>query len=202
MADLPEMATGVPLGIVLPFAGDARIVPVGWILCDGRPLEIRHHPRLFAVLGTAWGGNRVQGFFNLPDLRGVFVRGVSGSTLRDPDAESRSSINPGGNVGNSVGSLQEQETKVHNHPLTENPHHHELTKGFQGHEGLGFNKDNRYSGGGADKFGLGGVLTIRAEPTTTGISIANSGGSETRPINAYVNWIIWAPEGPPAFVPE
>lgn len=43
-------------------------VPAGWALCDGQTLAIKEHPALFAILGSAHGGDgRLT--FALPDLR-------------------------------------------------------------------------------------------------------------------------------------
>lgn len=46
-----------------------------WMLCDGRELERSEYEDLFAAIGTAFGtGNNVT-TFNIPDCRGVSVRG-------------------------------------------------------------------------------------------------------------------------------
>lgn len=59
--------------ITWPAAGN---LPVGWLECDGRALSPADHPRLFAVIGTAYGGDGVDSF-NLPDLRGRVPLGRS-----------------------------------------------------------------------------------------------------------------------------
>ena len=41
----------------------------GWLLCDGTELLIANEPALFAVLGTAWGGDGITKF-RLPNLCG------------------------------------------------------------------------------------------------------------------------------------
>lgn len=57
-----------------PFIGQIMPVgfnfaPRGWALCDGQLLSISQNSALFALLGTAYGGDgRVT--FGLPDLRG------------------------------------------------------------------------------------------------------------------------------------
>lgn len=46
-----------------------RVVPSGWLPCDGRTLPINQNAALFSLLGTTYGGDgRVT--FALPDLRG------------------------------------------------------------------------------------------------------------------------------------
>ncbi|HET7301500.1 MAG TPA: tail fiber protein [Oleiagrimonas sp.] len=57
-----------------PFIGEIRLLPysfapLGWADCDGRQLSISENNALFALLGTAYGGNG-QTTFGLPDLRG------------------------------------------------------------------------------------------------------------------------------------
>ncbi len=61
----------------------------------------------------------MTGAVKLPDLRGLFLRGVSGSrndAWRDPDADGRKD-DAGNQVGNRVGSLQEDSLKSHTHPV-------------------------------------------------------------------------------------
>ena len=41
--------------------------PRGWMLCDGRSLEIAYYQALYSLLGTTFGGNSTS--FKLPDLR-------------------------------------------------------------------------------------------------------------------------------------
>lgn len=62
-------------GQIIPWPAAGNI-PVGWLECDGRMLNSAEYPRLFAVIGTAYGGDGV-GTFNLPDLRGRVPLGRS-----------------------------------------------------------------------------------------------------------------------------
>ncbi len=57
-----------------PFIGEIRTIgyswaPIGWALCNGQLLSIAEHAELFAVLGTAYGGDGIMNF-GVPDLRG------------------------------------------------------------------------------------------------------------------------------------
>lgn len=57
-----------------PFMSEIRIMafdfpPKGWARCDGQLLPINQNQALFALLGTAFGGNG-QTNFALPDFRG------------------------------------------------------------------------------------------------------------------------------------
>jgi|LakMenEpi03Aug12_release.lakeMendotaPanAssembly.Ray.scaffolds.fasta_scaffold00615_7 microcystin-dependent protein len=64
----------IPIGGVIPFAGDT--VPSGYLLCDGREVEISKYRTLYNVIGNAYGTPTI-GFetFKLPDLRGRFPLG-------------------------------------------------------------------------------------------------------------------------------
>ncbi|MCP4134199.1 MAG: tail fiber protein [bacterium] len=154
-----------PIGTVVPFAGPRTNIPDGWFLCNGDPKSRAGYPELFAAIGTAWGapdGNT----FNLPDLQGLFLRGVAAGSPEDPDRNSRAAIKTGGYGGDNVGSYQTDVIKSHKH-------------------------QNQYS-----------AVNNRSTPSggTNGASQFNDrrfdtdfnedGGSETRPVNAYVNYII------------
>jgi microcystin-dependent protein len=67
-----SVASAAFLGEVRLFAGSAT--PSGWAPCDGQLLSTRDHTRLFAVLGTTFGGDG-QNSFALPDLRGRVALG-------------------------------------------------------------------------------------------------------------------------------
>lgn len=70
-----QVAT-VPIGTVLPFAGD--LIPNGYLLCDGSEKQRAIYPELFAVIGYTYGAPAfLQGTatFRLPDLRGRFPIG-------------------------------------------------------------------------------------------------------------------------------
>jgi phage-related tail fiber protein len=160
----------VRIGIILPYGG-ATEPGDGWLFCDGRALSRAEYQKLYDVIGANFGAPDDQ-HFNLPDLRGRFVRGVDYSAGRDPDAKDRKADKPGGYDGDKVGSIQEDAFKKHDHQTARN----QINSQYQ----LG-TSNKRYSGGGGDKFGGGGDLV-------TGYK----GGAETRPKNIYVNWIIKA----------
>ncbi|TAL69081.1 MAG: tail fiber protein [Bacteroidetes bacterium] len=105
------MSGVLPVGVILPFGGIAAKIPDGWMLCDGTALSSKDYPHLYQVISTNWGdgSNDTTGTknFNLPDLRGLFLRGVDGGAGRDADAGFRQPIKPGGNAGDNVGSLQD-----------------------------------------------------------------------------------------------
>ena len=55
------------IGEIKMFAGS--YAPRGWALCNGQLLSVSENARLFAILGTTFGGDG-RTTFALPDLRG------------------------------------------------------------------------------------------------------------------------------------
>lgn len=94
-------------GMIVPFAGPKENIPKGWLLCDGSAISRSDYINLYNAIGVSWGTGNGSTTFNLPDLRGMFLRGVSGESGNDEDAEKRDMLNNnGGNTGNNVGSYQ------------------------------------------------------------------------------------------------
>ena len=57
----------IPAGTIVGYgAGSA---PTGWLLCDDTAVSRTTYARLFAVIGTGYGGGDGSGSFNVPDLR-------------------------------------------------------------------------------------------------------------------------------------
>ena len=63
--------SGVPTGSIQWFAGNT--VPAGWLKCDGSSYSTTAKAALFSAIGIMYGGS--GGNFNVPDLRGEFIRG-------------------------------------------------------------------------------------------------------------------------------
>jgi hypothetical protein len=106
---------GMPPGAITAFGGTNP--PIGWILCDGRTVSRTAYARLFSAIGTSWGSGDGSTTFNVPDMRGTFLRGVDNSPVtgvsgRDPDRTGRIAIQPGGATGNAVGSFQSDTNKI------------------------------------------------------------------------------------------
>jgi len=78
-------------------------VPYGYLKCNGATVSRTTYSNLFAKIGTIYGGGDGSTTFNLPDLRGVFVRGLD---------ESR-----GLDSGRTLGSYQDDELKAHAHGM-------------------------------------------------------------------------------------
>ncbi|WP_019219027.1 phage tail protein [Bartonella florencae] len=53
-----------------------QVLPTGWLRCDGAAYLRSDYPALYEAIRTRWGGSDSWTKFNVPDLRGVFLRGV------------------------------------------------------------------------------------------------------------------------------
>lgn len=60
-------------GMVAPFA--MVTPPTGWLKCDGSAVSRTTYAALFTAISTTWGVGDNATTFNLPDLRGEFIRG-------------------------------------------------------------------------------------------------------------------------------
>lgn len=108
----------MPVGTVVPYMGLAEnliaLRAQGWIPCDGTAYLHTEFPLLHIAIGNSSGGDTSK--FNVPDLRGVFLRGVDrAENPRDPDSGTREAQHSGGLAGNNVGSYQGDEFKSHIH---------------------------------------------------------------------------------------
>jgi len=97
-------AVAMPAGTIVSYGGET--IPEGWLLCDGREVSRSEYANLYNAIKTVWGHGNNSTTFNLPDMRGVFQRGVSGDSGKDADVNDRVPLKEGGNSGNSVGSYQ------------------------------------------------------------------------------------------------
>jgi microcystin-dependent protein len=64
-------------------------------VCDGSAVSRTTYANLFSVIGTTWGVGDGSTTFNIPDLRGVKLRGKDGGKGLDPDRASRGAIQAG-----------------------------------------------------------------------------------------------------------
>ena len=68
-----DLSGMVPSGTVLYFAGSSA--PAGWLKANGAAVSRTAYAALFAAIGTTYGLGDGRSTFNLPDLRGEFIRG-------------------------------------------------------------------------------------------------------------------------------
>ena len=155
------VASGVPAGSIMAYMGTAAAA--GWLVCDGSAVSRTAYAGLFAILSTSCGQGDGSTTFNLPDTRGLFLRGLNGSrsdtNYFDPDSAARTNAYAGGNVGDNIGSLQTDQLRSHQHS------------------------------NGGQPLGSAVAQGVFGSPAATG-NTGFTGGNETRPKNMYVNYII------------
>ncbi|WP_430472713.1 phage tail protein [Thalassospira lucentensis] len=95
--------TGSEIGAVSAFAMPTP--PEGWLVCDGSAVSRAEYADLFTTVGTLWGHGDEVSTFNLPDLRGEFVRGFDDGRGVDD--------------GRAFASSQADEFKAHFHGFIE-----------------------------------------------------------------------------------
>ncbi|PNU06473.1 phage tail protein [Novosphingobium guangzhouense] len=152
----------MPPGFVGQFAMAAA--PAGWLKCNGAAVSRADYPALFAAIGTEFGEGDGATTFNLPDIRGEFVRGLDDGRGIDPDR--------------SLGSAQDDMLREHEHLIAANAATGGILTGdtYVALEG---------TAGGDTQYILHSTLTV----PTLGRTSA-TGGSETRPRNVALLFCI------------
>ena len=92
----------LPPGIVGQFARNTA--PTGWLKANGAAVSRTTYSALFAVIGTTFGVGDGSTTFNVPDLRGEFIRGWDDGR--------------GVDSGRAFGSAQAGEIQSHTHNVT------------------------------------------------------------------------------------
>jgi microcystin-dependent protein len=92
----------LPSGVVQWFASSTP--PTGWLYCNGQTLPTASYPSLYAAIGRTYTGTSVPSTsFQVPDLRGQFLRGWDNRASGGVDS------------GRVFGSFQNDEFKQHQH---------------------------------------------------------------------------------------
>lgn len=193
-----------PPGVVQAFAGTT--IPTNWLWCNGQAVSRTTYAALFSAIGTAYGVGDGATTFNVPDLRGTFVRGLDAGRGFDP--------------ARVAASLQSDALRSHTHGVTDTGHGHTASSGNAGAHGHTVNdpghnhvwgtNDVNAGGGGSGAPRSVNATNITANATTgisingvgdhnhpvaiapgiTGISIQSTGSTETRPVNVAMHYII------------
>ena len=91
----------LPAGAVMPFAMNSA--PSGWLAADGTAVSRSTYATLFAAISTTHGVGDGSTTFNLPDLRGIFVRGSGSQTIS------------GASYSGTFAAKQQDDFKAHTH---------------------------------------------------------------------------------------
>lgn len=73
LLNVDDLAGMIPSGAVMYFAGQAA--PTGWLKANGAAVSRTLYAALFQAVRTTYGAGDGRTTFNLPDLRGEFIRG-------------------------------------------------------------------------------------------------------------------------------
>jgi phage-related tail fiber protein len=153
-------ANAVPAGAISYLARSSA--PDGWLKANGAAVSRSTYSTLFSAIGTTWGAGDGSTTFNVPDLRGEFLRGWDDSR--------------GVDSGRSFASFQDQSTQNHLHSMP---------VAFDGNGDILIPGQNAFGNGAAFTTSrLNGSVVSRVEvrnyAVTSGVE-ATSG--ETRPRN-------------------
>lgn len=190
----------IPAGSIMPFAGSSVRIPEGWLLCDGKAYHAaivngvpdEKFRALFEAIGYKWGQPYPvadQEEFLVPDLRGVFLRGVNHGrdaeldiTERrgDPDFAIRTPHPQGDGESNQVGSFQHDLLLEHDHVNPNTPQHNRMFKNDRNDNTA---RDGLNEAGGSSQPSL--WLSYPHRSTISGVT-----GVETQPENVSVHFII------------
>ncbi|CUR80000.1 phage tail protein [Achromobacter xylosoxidans] len=137
--------------------------PDGWLHANGAAVSRTAYARLFAVLGVYFGGGDGSTTFNLPDLRGMFLRGLDSGRGLD--------------AGRTIGQVQYSANQWHTHGVSDPGHHHGIAYQFPA------NMVDTDRGNTPSDFSIDTPVQIATQVAYTGIGINGAGEGEARPIN-------------------
>ena len=90
------------IGDIIAFYGSTA--PEGTLVCNGAAISRTTYSELFGVIGTTAGAGDGSTTFNLPDLRGLFLRGLNGANAAALGVKQGDAIRElWGNLHNYVG---------------------------------------------------------------------------------------------------
>lgn len=159
-------ASIIPAGTIQMYGSSTA--PAGWLACNGAIASKSSYPGLYAAVGDTYntGGETVNDF-RLPDLRGVYAKGMGQNGIL------------GANYANASGTPQLDTSQGHKHVLAYT--HYAVTGTNSATAGTGS------SGGGSTDLSLGANWTSQV---TDGISGTPRVASITEPANVGVWYII------------
>jgi len=136
-ATITSIPVEVPSGAVMTFA--MNTAPTGWLKANGAAVSRTTYAALFTAIGTTFGVGDGSTTFNLPDLRGEFMRGWDDSR--------------GVDSGRAFGSAQSSQMQSHYHQydsmtaLNSGSSNRGIVGGtFQGTTASGFNNSTSVGG--------------------------------------------------------
>jgi len=181
-----SIVQGVPSGAVFCIA--VASVPSGYLECNGQSVSRTTFAALFAIIGTQYG-SASGSTFNVPDLRGEFIRGFDNGR--------------GVDSGRSIASSQSDQNDQHSHGFSMTASTRSLTGTVQK-----IAETFSASGTASGVFAKTSAINAAATPASTDSSpsagfsmdashthsvsgsINNQGGNESRPRNIAMMYVI------------
>ena len=152
----------VPPGAVMSFAMNSA--PSGWVEANGIAVSRSTYSALFSAIGTTYGSGDGSTTFNLPDLRGYFIRG--------------SGTNVDGTTSGGFGLKQNDDVK---------PHVHSFSLSIQSLVLSAQAAFGTRSTGGSQAVS---DITVTTGSPSASASISSNSGTETRPKNIAMMYCI------------
>ena len=155
-----------PTGSITAYLGTND--PPGWVIMDGvqrTNSDGRYNGLIAMGIGTSVSGN-----YTPPNYKGRFLRGNG------------SNPNNANNSSAALGQAQNDAFESHNHGVNDPGHRHTTQYSYEIYDSTG---TTNKTGGDGNSFGSSLINSA-----STNISILNSGGTETRPFNYAINWIL------------
>lgn len=166
----------VPVGAIFSMAftpGSTWLSTNKFLICDGSSLNSStdtQYADLYSAIGTTWGGSSASAF-NIPDLRGAFLRGT-GTNGTHNMADGNDFAGP------SVGSFENDQLQQFRMTVTDE-------NGNSLGKSGGSTVSNQFATSGA-----GGTALLQTREFITHSFGTPRTGDETRPFNAGVQFII------------
>lgn len=203
---LRSLANIIPPGTIILYADDD--IPYNYLKCNGAEYDKSDYQQLFNVIGYRYSPYSSGNKFYVPDLRGLFVRCVdSSSSVGDTQQDE---------IGSHSHSASSQDAGSHSHGMDQagshshtmeqaGDHHHDfeqgsaesfgeyngLPSGGQGGAQTSYETDN--NGQHTHSIDSAGQHTHSIESAGSHshtITVGSTGGSETRPKNMALHYII------------
>ena len=195
-----QIVNGVPTGAIFALPDtqatgtgyQSNGIPTGYLECNGASLVRSAYAALFAVIGTRYGvgSSSNNTTFNLPDLRGEFIRGVNTSSS-------------GADPNRAIGSNQGGQNESHLHSVSITTSNKSLT-GTVSRVSETYSASGQATGvftkGSSDTASLtpsrvdnspaGSFSMDASHDHTVSGNTGNQGGNESRPRNVAMMYII------------
>lgn len=138
-------------------------IPANHLACNGAAVSRTTYDKLFAAIGTLHGSGDGSTTFNVPDYRGIFMRGTGthGTLLL---------ANGGAVAGPAVGAFQNDMMQGHVHGASDTG----TGEGISGFSAVD----------------LGSLYNYTSTPVTDGTNGTPRTGAETRPFSAGITFVI------------